>query len=127
MRSSVVLPAPLRPASVSRSRRSSLNETPRSSGSPAMSLPRSDAMQTATRPMVGPVISRPAMRRVAITLPLSAVTLLAFAPVALAEDHGEGWWGETNDRVVTYAGFILIAFFPLFAFVATMVQSRLDK
>ena len=47
IRSSVVLPAPLRPAIVSRSRRSSLNETPRSSGSPAMSLARSDAMRTA--------------------------------------------------------------------------------
>ena len=42
IRSSVVLPAPLRPAIVIRSRRSSLNETPRSSGSPAMSLARSE-------------------------------------------------------------------------------------
>src|SRR3712207_3853203 len=49
MRRSVVLPAPLRPAIVSRSRRSSLNDTPRSRGSPAMSLARSDAMRTATR------------------------------------------------------------------------------
>src|SRR3954451_21573117 len=48
MRSSVVLPAPLRPDSVIRSRRSSLNETPRKSGSPAMSLPRSEAIRTAT-------------------------------------------------------------------------------
>src|SRR4051812_2980080 len=47
IRSSVVLPEPLRPDSVSRSRRSTLNETPRRSGSPAMSLPRSDPMQTA--------------------------------------------------------------------------------
>src|SRR4051794_8564225 len=47
IRSSVVLPEPLRPDSVSRSRRSSLNETPRSRGSPAMSLARSEAMTTA--------------------------------------------------------------------------------
>src|SRR3954463_9516263 len=47
MRSSVVLPAPLRPAMVRRSRRSSLNDTPRSSGAPAMSLRRSEAMSTA--------------------------------------------------------------------------------
>src|SRR4051812_31889266 len=53
MRSRVVLPVPLRPESVSRSRRSSLNETPRKSGSPAMSFPRSDAMATAMHPMVG--------------------------------------------------------------------------
>src|SRR5690349_18720988 len=47
MRSRVVLPLPLRPERVSRSRRSSLNDTPRKSGSPAMSLPRSDAIATA--------------------------------------------------------------------------------
>ena len=47
IRNSVVLPAPLRPASVIRSRRSSLNETPRSSGCPAMSLCRSEAIITA--------------------------------------------------------------------------------
>src|SRR3954453_16958104 len=47
MRSSVVLPEPLRPDSVRRSRRSSRNETPRRSGSPAMSLARSEAMTTA--------------------------------------------------------------------------------
>ena len=49
IRSSVVLPEPLRPDSVSRSRRSSRNETPRSSGTPAMSLARSEAMRTAIR------------------------------------------------------------------------------
>src|SRR3954469_19121337 len=54
MRSSVVLPAPLRRAMVSRSRRSSLNETPRMSGVPAMSLARSEAMATATTPSLRP-------------------------------------------------------------------------
>ena len=47
IRSSVVLPAPLRPASVMRSRRSSLNETSRNSGVPAMSLSSADAITTA--------------------------------------------------------------------------------
>src|SRR5436190_16271859 len=46
IRSSVVLPAPLRPASVRRSRRSSLNDTPRRSGAPATSLARSEAIRT---------------------------------------------------------------------------------
>src|SRR4051794_12442143 len=53
MRRSVVLPEPLRPDSVSRSRRSSRKETPRSSGSPAMSLAMSDAMTTATASNIG--------------------------------------------------------------------------
>ena len=60
IRSSVVLPEPLRPDSVIRSRRSSLNEIPRSSGSPAMSLPRSDAITTAMAMMVGPGSTGPA-------------------------------------------------------------------
>ena len=70
------------------------------------------------------------MRRAATTLLLSAMTLLVTAQVALADsenDHGEGWWGETNDRVVTNFGFAVIAFFPLFIFVMSVIQWRLDK
>ena len=51
----------------------------------------------------------------------------AEAPAALAHDGGEGLWGETNDKVITNAGFILIAFFPLFVFVMSMIMWRLDK
>ena len=67
------------------------------------------------------------MKRLLTALPSALVLLLVLAPAALAHDGGEGWWGETNDKVITNAGFILIAFFPLFAFVATMIQSRLDR
>src|SRR3954466_15436090 len=59
MRRSVVFPVPLRPDRVSRSRRSSLNDTPRKSGLPAMSLPRSDAIATAIGLMVGAVWAQP--------------------------------------------------------------------
>ena len=38
-----------------------------------------------------------------------------------------GWYGETNDKAVTNAGFILIAFFPLLILVASLIQWRLDK
>jgi peptidoglycan biosynthesis protein MviN/MurJ (putative lipid II flippase) len=59
---------------------------------------------------------------------LIAVTalLVAAAPV-LAHDNGEGWYGETDDRVVTNAGFILIIFFPLFVFLASLLQWQLEK
>ena len=52
-------------------------------------------------------------------LPPRSSRSLLLAPAALAQGHdgGEGWWGETNDKVVTNAGFILIAFFPLFILV----------
>jgi preprotein translocase subunit SecG len=63
----------------------------------------------------------------------TAVLTLSFfvllAPVALASNHdgGEGWWGETNDKVITNAGFILIAFFPLFILVMSLLQWKLEK
>ena len=50
-----------------------------------------------------------AVRTAAFTL----FALLASAPAALAHDGGEGLYGETNDKVVTNAGFIIIALFPL--------------
>ena len=48
-------------------------------------------------------------------------------PAALAHDGGQGTWGETNDKVITNAGFILIAFFPLFILTMSLLQWRLDK
>jgi hypothetical protein len=68
-----------------------------------------------------------AMRRVLLSLSLVLTTALVLAPAALAHDGGEGLWGETNDKIVTNAGFILIAFFPLFIFVMSMLQMALDR
>ena len=70
------------------------------------------------------------MRRVLKTAWLSLALLALTAPVALAaegHDAGEGWWGETNDKVITNAGFFLIRFFPLFIFVMSMIQRSLDR
>jgi ABC-type nickel/cobalt efflux system permease component RcnA len=58
---------------------------------------------------------------------LAVTALLVAAAPALAHDGGEGWYGETNDKVVTNAGFILIIFFPLFVFFASLLQWRLEK
>ena len=70
------------------------------------------------------------MRRTLHTTLLSLALLAATAPVALASeghDGGEGLWGETNDKVITNAGFLLIAFFPLFIFAMSMLQMALEK
>jgi hypothetical protein len=67
------------------------------------------------------------MRRVLPPLTVALTTALVLAPAALAHDGGEGLWGETNDKIVTNAGFILIAFFPLFIFVMSMLQMALDR
>ena len=70
---------------------------------------------------------RGAMKRLLAVLPATVVALLVLAPAALAHDGGEGWWGETNDKVVTNAGFILIVFFPVFIFLMSMLQGHLEK
>ena len=42
-------------------------------------------------------------------------------------DGGEGLYGETNDKVVTYAGFILIVGFPILVLILTLIQSSLEQ
>ena len=61
------------------------------------------------------------------TSTLAMVLLLTVVPAALAHDGGEGWWGVTDDKVVTDAGFILIAAFPLLITIISLIQGRLDK
>jgi len=70
------------------------------------------------------------MLRALHILALTALALALAAPVALAaegHDGGEGLFGETSDKVVTNAGFIIIAAFPLLVFLLSMLQWRLDK
>jgi len=70
------------------------------------------------------------MRRTLRTTLLALSLIALTAPVALASeghDGGEGLWGETNDKVITNAGFFLIAFFPLFIFTMSIIQLTLDK
>lgn len=45
----------------------------------------------------------------------------------MAQNSGQGAIGEADDKVVTNAGFILIAFFPLFIFTMSMLQMHLEK
>jgi fatty acid desaturase len=57
-----------------------------------------------------------------------SVVMLAMAPAALAAANGgQGWYGETNDKVITNAMFIAIAFFPTVIIVFSLIQWRLDK
>jgi hypothetical protein len=67
------------------------------------------------------------VRRLIALTTTTVVSLLLLAPAALAHDGGEGLYGQTNDKVVTDIGFILIAFFPVFIFVASLIQGRLEK
>jgi hypothetical protein len=68
--------------------------------------------------------------RFAKTAWLTVLCLALTAPLAVAaegHDAGEGLWGETNDKVITNAGFIIIAAIPLFVLVMSLIQHRLDK
>jgi len=60
---------------------------------------------------------------------LSSALILGvlIAPVAWAQNSGQGAIGEANDKVITNAGFILIAFFPLFIFAMSLLQGHLEK
>ncbi len=66
------------------------------------------------------------MLRIAL---LTVVAFALMAPVALAGPHdgGEGLYGETNDKVVTYAGFILIVGIPILVLILTLIQSSLER
>jgi hypothetical protein len=67
------------------------------------------------------------MRRLVSTTLFALTMLLLIAPVALAHDGGQGAYGETNDKVVTNAGFILIIFFPTLALLLSLLLWRLEK
>jgi hypothetical protein len=67
------------------------------------------------------------MRRLAATLTTLVASLLLLAPTALAHDGGMGTYGEADDKVVTNAGFLVIAFFPLIIFLFSVLQWQLEK
>ena len=69
-------------------------------------------------------------RRFVAALAFAYVVLalpLVLATSAAAENDGRGFYGATDDKVVTNAGFILIIFFPMFVFAMSMIQRRLEK
>jgi heme/copper-type cytochrome/quinol oxidase subunit 2 len=67
-------------------------------------------------------------RFIVLLIAFSAL-LLIFAPGALAhsDSGGQGWYGETNDTVITNAMFLVILFFPTVITIFSIIQWRLDK
>jgi hypothetical protein len=51
---------------------------------------------------------------------------MLLAPGAMAAD-GEGLYGRTDDKVVTYASFIVIGFFAALVIVLSLIQIRLES
>jgi hypothetical protein len=67
----------------------------------------------------------PVKRIVAALLPIFAA-MLAFAPAALAE-NGVGLAGPTDDKMVTFFCFGVIAFFAALPIVLSLIQGSLEK
>ena len=57
---------------------------------------------------------------------LVLVAVLAAAPAAIAAD-GVGLYGRTDDKVITFFAFGVIAFFAILVTVLSLVQIRLDN
>lgn len=69
------------------------------------------------------------LRTVLTACVTSCLLLLVLVPAALASvpDGGQGTYGEADDKIVTNAGFIVIAFFPTLILLLSLLQWRLDK
>jgi hypothetical protein len=57
---------------------------------------------------------------------LATFTVLTSTAVARAFS-GEGFYGETSDKTITYGMFAVIAFFPTVIVLFSLIQWRLDK
>ena len=64
-------------------------------------------------------------RLIFLSLAASAMTLLFMSPLAVAAE-GEGLYGRTNDKVITFFAFGVIIFFALFVIGMSMIQHRLE-
>jgi hypothetical protein len=69
-------------------------------------------------------VARTAILTLSILLVTAASALASEGP---GHDGGEGWYGITNDKVVTNAGFIVIGAIPLFILFMSLAQHKLDK
>jgi hypothetical protein len=66
--------------------------------------------------------------RITRSIAIGSVALawsLALAPSALAGD-GVGLWGETDDKVITFFAFGVMAFFAILVTVLSLIQIRLE-
>jgi hypothetical protein len=65
--------------------------------------------------------------RVLATTAFMTIGSLVFASGAFASDNGQGLYGETNDKVVSFVGLGLVVGFTLFVILASALQAALDR
>jgi hypothetical protein len=71
-------------------------------------------------------VSRARLSRLAALTASTLALLLALAPTALAAD-GVGLWGRTDDKVITFFAFGVMAFFAILVTVLSLIQIRLES
>lgn len=49
------------------------------------------------------------------------------AATAFAGDNGEGLWGETDDKIITFFSLGVVIFFAVFVALASWLQAALDR
>jgi hypothetical protein len=74
----------------------------------------------------GPVERKSRRLAALIGLAGALAALLALAPAAMAAD-GVGLAGRTDDKLITFFCFGVIAFFPLLVITLSLIQARFEK
>lgn len=67
------------------------------------------------------------MRNATKILTLALALVLAMTSTALAGDNGQGWYGEIDDKIVTFFGLGLVILFPIVAWIGSAIQGRLQR
>jgi putative copper export protein len=71
-------------------------------------------------------VSRSTTAKALLAFALAALFVLVLAPMAMAAD-GVGLYGRTDDKVVTFFAFGVIAFFAILVIVLSVIQIRLEN
>jgi hypothetical protein len=71
-------------------------------------------------------VSTARLSRFAVFAAAAMAWVLALAPAALAGD-GVGLWGRTDDKVITFFAFGVMAFFAILVTVLSLIQIRMES
>lgn len=66
------------------------------------------------------------MVRLLALIGATLVFMLALAPPTMAAD-GVGLWGRTDDKVITFFAFAVMAFFAVLVTVLSLIQIRVES
>lgn len=67
------------------------------------------------------------MKTAAKTALLTLAILMALTATAFAGDNGQGWYGDIDDKIVTFFGLGLVILFPLIAGIGSYIQGKLQQ